>query len=89
MFGGVDLGAAGLGVVEVAPREHAHPVQAGLGGDVAELGDLDVVAVGIRARAFDVCLDDADAMASEDRPRESGNRVAGPRPSSVLAPDGP
>ena len=43
MFERVQLGATGLGVVEIAPREHAHPVQPRLGGDVAELRHLDRV----------------------------------------------
>ena len=36
---GVDLGAAGLGIVEIAPREDRDAAQPGAGGDVAELGD--------------------------------------------------
>ena len=49
---GVDLGAAGLGVVEVAPREHRDAAQARVGGDVAELGDDIVGGTGrIRNRA--------------------------------------
>jgi hypothetical protein len=36
--GGVDLGAPGLDVVEVPPGDHVHPLQAGGGSDVAQLG---------------------------------------------------
>ena len=35
--GGVDLGAAGLDVVEVAPRHHVDVPEAGFGGEVADL----------------------------------------------------
>ena len=43
MFDACELGATRLGIVEVAPGEHAHAVQPGFGGDVAELGHLDRV----------------------------------------------
>src|SRR5439155_25013761 len=37
--GGVELGAPRLGVVEVAPREHVHPAQADVGGDLGQRGE--------------------------------------------------
>ena len=47
-LGGVDLAAAGLDVVEVAPGEHVDPADPGAGGEVADLGD-GVGVVGHRA----------------------------------------
>ena len=45
----VQLGAAGLGVVEVAPGNEVDPPQAGLGGDGGQH-------IGLRARRFVVRL---------------------------------
>src|SRR5207245_10738513 len=74
-LGGVDLGAARLGIVEVAPREDADPPEARLRGDVAELGNGGVVVhrQGGRARTRSAPLGDPS------RPAFGGAYPTGPR----------